>query len=67
MTHLVNHAANGRRVFTLDDLLQAAQSETADSLPHVIGTADKAPGPLDLERASGFAGFSEIMAQVGEK
>src|SRR5208337_3520647 len=68
MPHLVDHAANGRRVFALDNLVHAAQTEAANALAHVIGAADKTDDPLDLHFAAGifadalYAGFSYFCA-----
>jgi hypothetical protein len=52
MPHFVNHAANRRRVFPLDDLMHSAQSKTANALAHVIGAADEADNPLHLDLAA---------------
>src|SRR5215472_4424169 len=51
MPDLVNHAANGRGVLTLDHLMQAPQAEAADRLAHIISAADKADYPLDFHAA----------------
>src|SRR5947207_8112642 len=47
--HFVNHAAGFRRIFALDNLLQTAQAQPANGLPHIIGAADKADHPFDLD------------------
>src|SRR5262249_33677269 len=52
MTNLVNHAANGGRIVALDDFMHAAPTEAANGLAHVIGAADEADHPLDLELAA---------------
>src|SRR6267378_4336855 len=54
MPHLVDHAARFRRVLALDYLVHPAQTEAADSLPHVIGAADETDHPLDLHLAAGL-------------
>src|SRR5512135_1245864 len=40
MAHLVNHAANRRRIFALHHLMQSAQPKAADRCPHVVGATD---------------------------
>src|SRR5580704_10056307 len=52
MPHFVDHPANSGCVFTLDNLMHSAQSETADALAHVIGAADEAHHPLHLDLAA---------------
>ena len=51
----MDHAKRFRRVLPLDDLLQPAQAEPANGLTHVIGAANEADYPLDLDRAFGRA------------
>jgi hypothetical protein len=58
----VNHAANRRRVLALDDMMQAAQAEAANGFPHVIGAADRADHPLDLDRSAGL--FAVVLGPV---
>src|SRR5215470_18061549 len=57
MAHFVDHAACFRRVLALDHLVQTAQAQPANGLPHVVGTADKADHPLDSYRALGGVFF----------
>src|SRR5580704_18450009 len=52
MPHLVNHSANRRRVFALDDLLHAAKTQAANGGTHGTRAADEADDPLDFDRAS---------------
>jgi hypothetical protein len=52
----------------LHHLLHAAESQTADGLPHAAGAADKADYPLNFQRSwflSGRHNFSE--AQLGTR
>src|SRR4029077_3467342 len=56
VTHLVDHAADCRRVFALDSLVHAAQTEAPDGGTHIIGAADEADHPLDLDLAAGSFG-----------
>src|ERR1700739_553426 len=51
MPHFMNHAASLRGVFAFDNLMQAAQAQPANGLPHIIGAADKTDHPLDLHLA----------------
>ena len=44
---LVHHAADGRRVLTLNRVLQATQSERTDGPALVLGVADLATHPFD--------------------
>src|SRR5580765_7421257 len=53
--HLMDHAKRFRRVLPLDNLVQPAQAEPANGLTHVIGAANEADYPLDLDRAFGRA------------
>src|SRR5579863_6323450 len=46
-----DHAANRRRVLTLDHLLHAAESEATNRLAHIAGAADEAADPFDFQRA----------------
>src|SRR5580704_2768006 len=52
--HLVNHAARFRRVLALHHLMHSPQAEAANGLPHVVGAADEADHPLDLDLAAGL-------------
>src|SRR5713226_7649589 len=52
MPHFVDHALSFGRILALDHLVQSAQAKPANRLTHVIGTADEADYPLDLDRAS---------------
>src|SRR5689334_13079977 len=56
MPGFVNHAANGRRVLALDDLMQTPQAEATDGLAHVISATDKADHPFDFHAAGAFFG-----------
>src|SRR6202012_208965 len=56
VAHFVNHAADRRRIFALDGVVQAAQTEAANRLADVIGRADEADDLLDLDGAL-FAGL----------
>jgi hypothetical protein len=47
----MNHAANRRRIFALDNLVQAAQAQPANRLAHIASASDSADHPLNLERA----------------
>src|SRR5215472_470686 len=51
MANLENHSANGRRVVPLDDLIQAAESESANRLPQVLRAGDEAFHPFDFQNA----------------
>src|SRR5258708_17252778 len=53
MPHFMDHAASFRRVFALDHLMQTTQAKPTNGLPHIVGAADKADYPLDLDRALG--------------
>src|SRR5579859_6415300 len=52
MPHLEDHAASLRRILALDHLIQPAQAQPANGLTHIIGAADKADHPFDLDRAA---------------
>src|ERR1700682_1606893 len=54
MPHFMDHAANRWGVFALDHLMHPAQPESPNRLPHVVGAADKADHPLDLDGATGL-------------
>src|SRR5689334_10007448 len=64
MPHLVNHAANGRRVLALHHLVQSPQAQAADGLAHVIGAANKADHPLDFHVAGAFFGSFLLRAHA---
>src|SRR5215467_7488786 len=64
MPHFVNHAANGRRILTLNHLMQSSQAEAADGLAHVIGAADKADHPFDFHAAGAFFGSFPLRAHA---
>src|SRR5439155_1945169 len=49
--HLMDHTLRFRCVLALDHLMQTAQAQPTNRLPHVIGAADKADHPFDLDRA----------------
>src|ERR1700689_3584859 len=51
VTHFVNHAADRRRIFALDGVVQAAQTEAANRLTDVIGRADETDDLLDFDGA----------------
>src|SRR5580698_7527154 len=63
VAHFMNHAADRRRVFALDGVVQAAQTEAADRLADIIGRADEADDLLDLDGAL-FAGLLFFGAHV---
>src|ERR1700687_2989373 len=49
MPHFMDHAARFRRVFALHHLMQTTQAQPTNGLPHIVGAADKADHPLDLD------------------
>src|SRR5882762_7366255 len=57
VTHFMDHAAGFRRVLALDNLMQTAQAEAANRLPHIVGAADKADHPLNLDGPGGRCFF----------
>src|SRR5947207_14259497 len=54
----MNHSAHGGGIFALDDLVQTAQPETSNRLPHVISAANEADHPLHANSAGGLVVIS---------
>src|SRR3990170_3264531 len=51
VANLVHHATNGGSILALYDLVQFAQTQAANGLPHVPRAPDGAAHPLDSELA----------------
>src|SRR5215469_18060111 len=61
MMHTRDHASNRRRVRTLDQLIHAPKAHAANRLPHILGTADEAAHPSNLQRSRFFlSGHSQL-------
>src|SRR5690349_21045470 len=57
MRHLGDHAANGRRIRTLDHLIQARESESLDNFFMRHRSADGGTNVLQFQLAAAFRGF----------